>query len=203
MMSLRGSRPKISSESCTEPPALPSRVVTFNSISRALLLGRRCGLLLATGVRQAELAGLRRVFRQRLLHGIAHRDPSALGTGNGALAQDQAARDVGLHHAQIERGDAIDAHVTGHLLVLEGLAGILPSTGRTDRTMRYRDTVGGAKPAEIPALYAAGKTLADRGAGDVDELADHEMVGLNLGSDRDQRVRRHAELGDLAQIGRA
>src|SRR6202035_6082382 len=106
MMSLRGSRPKISSESCTEPAALPSRVVTFSSISRALLLGRRCGLL-ATGVRQAELARLRRVFRQRLFHGIAHRDPSALGAGNGALDQDQAARDVGLHHPQIERGDAM------------------------------------------------------------------------------------------------
>src|SRR5260370_26043172 len=142
MMSLRGSRPKISSESWTEPASLPSRVVTFNSISRALLLGRRCSCLLAAAaIGQAELAGLRRVFRQRLLHGIAHRDPSALGAGNGALDQDQAALDVGLHHAQIERGDAIDAHVTGHLLVLEGLAGILTSAGRTDRTMRHRNTV--------------------------------------------------------------
>src|ERR1700738_5293370 len=198
MMSLRGSRPKISSESWTEPAALPSSVVTFNSISHALLLGRRnCGLL-AAAIGQAELAGLRRVFRQRLLHGIAHRDPSALGAGNGAFDEDQAARDVGLHHAQIERGDAIDAHVTGHLLVLEGLAGILTSAGRTDRTMRDRDTVGGAQSAEIPALHAAGKTLADRGAGDIDELADHEMVSLNFGADRDQRVLRHAELGDLA-----
>src|ERR1700730_8727268 len=198
MMSLRGSRPKISSESCTEPAALPSRVVTFNSISRALLLGRRCGLLLATGVRQAELAGLRRVFRQRLLHGIAHRDPSALGAGNGAFDQDQAALNVGPYDAQIERGDAIDAHVARHLLVLEGLAGILTSAGRTDRTMRYRHTVGGAKTAEIPALHAAGKALADRSAGDVDELSDHEVIGLNFSADRDQRVFRHAELGDLA-----
>src|ERR1700688_1032871 len=169
MMSLRGSRPKISSESWTEPASLPSRVVTFNSISHALLLGRRsCGLL-AAAIGQAELAGLRRVFRQRLLHGIAHRDPSAFGAGNGAFDEDQAARDVGLHHAQIERGDAIDAHVTGHLLVLESLAGILPTAGRTDRTMRNRDAVGGAKATEIPALDTAGKALADRGAGDVDE----------------------------------
>src|SRR5664279_3185440 len=198
MMSLRGSRPKISSESWTEPASLPSRVVTFNSISRALLLGRRCSCLLAAAIGQAELAGLRRVFRQRLFHGIAHRDPSALGAGNGALDEDQAACDVRLNHAQIERGDAIDAHVTGHLLVLEGLAGILTSAGRADRTMRYRHTVGGAKAAEIPALHAAGETLTDRGAGNVDELPDHEMVGLNLGADRDQRVFRHAELGDLA-----
>src|SRR5205085_9731296 len=136
------------------------------------------------------------ILWQRLLHGIAHCDPSALGTGNRAFDEDQAALDVGLHHAQIERGDAIDAHVAGHLLVLEGLAGILTSAGRTDRTMRYRDTVGGAQAAEIPALDAAGKTLADRSAGDVDELADHEMVRLDFGADRDQRVFGDAEFGD-------
>src|SRR5213079_869073 len=82
-------------------------------------------------------------------------------------------------------------------LVLEGLAGILTSAGRTDRTMRHRHTVGGAQTTEIPALHAAGKTLTDRGAGDVDELADHEMVRLNLGANRDQRVLGHAELGNL------
>src|SRR5260370_4185191 len=144
------------------------------------------------------LAGLRRILWQGLLHRIAHRDPSALGAGNGAFDQDQAALDVSLHHAQIERGDAIDAHVAGHLLVLEGLAGILTSAGRTDRAMRYRDTMGGAQAAAIPALHAAGKALADRGAGDVDELADHEMVGLNLGANRDQRVFRHPGFRDLA-----
>src|SRR5438477_6844158 len=185
MMSARGSRPKMASESWTEPASLPSRVVTFSSISHALLLGRRFRSLLAGDL---EFAGLRSVLRQRLLDGVTHRDPSALGAGNGALDQDQAALDVGLHHAQIERRDAIDAHVAGHLLVLPGLAGILTSTGRTDRTMRHRDAVGGAQAAEIPALHAAGKALADRRAGDVDELADDEMIGLDFGADRDQRV---------------
>src|SRR6266576_4527821 len=179
MISLRGSRPKMASDSWTEPAALPSSVVTFNSISRTPLLGGGfgCSSLLATAIGQTELARLRRVFRQRLLHGIAHRDPSALGAGNGAFDEDQPARDVGLHDAQIERGDAIDAHVTGHLLVFERLAGILPAAGRTDRAMRDRHAVGGAKPAEIPALDAAGKTLADRRAGDIDKLSDHEMIG--------------------------
>src|SRR5689334_6288471 len=120
MMSARGSRPKIASESWTEPASLPSRVVTFSSISRALLLGRS---LLAAG--DLELAGLRSFLRQRLFDGVTHRDPAALGAGNGAFDEDQAALDVGLHHTQIERGDAVDTHVTGHLLVLEGLAGIL------------------------------------------------------------------------------
>src|ERR1700755_237063 len=194
MMSARGSRPKMASESSTEPASLPSRVVTFSSISRTLLLGHSLGL--AAG--NLELAGLGSLLRQRLLHRVAHRDPAALGAGNGAFDQDQTAFDVGLDHAQIERGDAIDTHVTGHLLVLEGLAGVLTAAGRTDRTMRDRHTVGGAQAAEIPALHAAGKALADRGAGDVDELADHEMIGLNFSADRDQRVFRHAELGDLA-----
>src|ERR1700761_2138343 len=198
MISLRGSRPKISSESCTEPAALPSSVVTVNSISHAPLLGRRRSSLFAAALDQAELARLRRFLRQCLLHGISHRDPSALGAGYGAFDEDQAALNVGLHDAQIERGDAIDAHVARHLLVLEGLAGILTSAGRTDRTMRYRHTVGGAKAAEIPALHTAGKALADRSAGNVDELADHEMIGLNFSTDRDQRVFRPAKLGDLA-----
>src|SRR5689334_4337306 len=196
MMSLRGSRPKISSESLTEPAALPSSVVTFSSISRALLLGRRFSRLLAA--RDPELAGLRSVLWQRLLHRVAHRDPSALGAWNGAFDQDQAALDIGLDHPQIKGSDAIDAHVARHLLVLERLARVLALTGRTDRTVRDRDAVGGAKAAEIPALHAASKTLADGSAGDVDKLADHEMIGLNLGTDRDQRIFRHAKLGDLA-----
>src|ERR1700745_1064402 len=86
--------------------------------------------------RDLELAGLRRILRQRLLHGVAHPDPAALGAWNGAFDQGQATRDVGLHHTQIERGDAIDTHVAGHLLVLPGLAGVLTTTGRTDRAVR-------------------------------------------------------------------
>src|SRR5690242_16324039 len=194
MMSARGSSPKISSESCTEPAALPSSVVTCSSMLCALLLGRRFRSLL----RDLELAGLRRFLRQRLLDGVTHPDPAALGAGNGAFDEDQTAFDVGRDHAQIERGDAVDTHVTGHLLVLPGLAGILTATGRTDRTVRDGHAVGGAQTAEIPALHAAGKALADRGAGDVDELADDEMVSLDLGADRDQPVLRHAEFRDLA-----
>src|SRR5256885_6736610 len=112
MISARGSSPKISSDSWTEPAALPSSVVTFNSISHALLLGRRCRSLLAAAIGEAELAGLRRILGQRLFHGIAHRNPSALGAGNGAFDQDQTPLYVGPDHAQIERGDAIDTHVT-------------------------------------------------------------------------------------------
>src|SRR5579872_2103933 len=135
MMSLRGSRPKMPSDNWTEPGALPSRVVTFSSISRALLLGRRLGGLLAAGS-HLELARLGGLLRQGLLHRVAHRNPAALGAGNGALDQDQAALDIGLDDPQIEGRDAIDAHVARHLLVLESLARILTLAGRADRTVR-------------------------------------------------------------------
>src|SRR5262249_55449642 len=176
----------------TEPAALPSRVVTFSSISRPLLRGR------FRSFRNLELAGFWRLLRQRLLHGVAHPYPAALGAGHGTFDQDQAALDVGLDHAPIERGDAVDAQVAGHLLVLPGLAGVLTAAGRTDRAVRDRHAVGGAQTAEIPALHAAGKALADRGAGDVDELANHEMVSLDLGADGNQRILRDAEFGNLA-----
>jgi len=58
--------------------------------------------------------------------------------------------------------------------------------------------VGGAQAAEIPALHAACKALADRGAGDVDILADEEVVRRDLGADRDHRIIADAELGDRA-----
>src|SRR5450631_1154343 len=63
--------------------------------------------------------------------------------------------------------------------------------------MGDRYTVGGAQAAKVPALHAAGKALADRGAGDVDELPDHEMVSLDFSADRDQRVRRDTEFRDF------
>src|SRR6516225_10257195 len=192
MMSSRGLRPKMASESWTEPASLPSRVVTFSSISRTLLLSR--GFRFTSNL---ELAGLRSFLRQRLLDGVAHADPAALGAGNGAFDEDQATLDVELNDAKVERGDAIDTHVAGHLLVLPGLAGVLTTTGRTDRTMRDRHAVRAAQTAEVPALHTAGKALTDRGAGDVDELADDEVVGEDLGAHGDHGVRGNAELLDL------
>src|SRR6476659_205643 len=204
-MSARGSRPKIASDSSTEPASVPSSDMIFSSMSRALLVGGRAlgrrHLGVTRGrrrVRQAELAGLGRVLRQLLLDRVPQRDPAALGTRHRALDQDEATLDIGLHHLEIERGDAVDAHMAGHLLVLECLARILTSAGRADRAMRDRYAVRGAQPAEIPPLHAAGKALADRGAGHVDKLADDEVVRRDLGTDRDQVTLSHAELGELA-----
>src|SRR5262249_15491653 len=55
-----------------------------------------------------------------------------------------------------------------------------------------------AQPAEIPTLHPTRKPLADRGPGHVDELTDHEMIGSDLGTDRDQFAFIHPELGEFA-----
>src|SRR5580698_4292959 len=141
MRSVRGSSPKMASDTVTEPDSLPSSEVTLSSMSRApcvlsswLLAGlwadRDGGRRFIVG--EFELAGLRHIVRQLLLHRIAHRDPAAFDARHGAFDHDQAALDVGLHHFEIERGDAIDTQMTGHLLVLEGLTGVLAAAGRTD-----------------------------------------------------------------------
>src|SRR5665647_2322181 len=205
-MSTRGSRPKISSDRLTEPASLPSCVVIFMSMLCALLLGRggigsrrfgRLGVGFG-GFAEAELAGLRRILMRLLFHGIAYGNPAALGARHRTLDQDQAPLDVGLDHFEIERGDAVDAHVTGHLLVLEGLARVLTAAGRTDRAVRDRHAVRGAQAAEVPALHAAGKTLADRDAADIDELTFDEMIGGDFSADRDQGILGDAEFRKLA-----
>src|SRR5215471_5314752 len=189
-MSTLGSRPKIASGSSTEPAALPSSDTTLSSMLRALLLGvgglafvgGRClGFAGGGRLRQAELAGLGGVLRQLLLHSVAQRDPAALGAGHRAFDQDETALDVGLHHLEIERGDALDAHVTRHLLVPESLAGILAAAGGADRTVRDRNAVRGAQPGKVPALHATREALADRGSGHVDELPADEVIGGELG----------------------
>src|SRR5580692_1955372 len=178
MMSARGSSPKMASDTVTEPDSLPSRVVTLSSMSRALCcwlggrgrLGRRRRLRCRAG--ELELAGLWHAVGKFLLHRVAHHDPAALDAGDCALDQDQSALDVGLHDLQIERGHALDAHVPCHLLVLEGLARILPAAGRAVRAVGGRNAVARPQPSEVPALHRAGETLAGRSTGHVDILAD-------------------------------
>src|SRR5262249_19918428 len=177
-MSALGSRPKIASGSSIEPAALPSSDTILSSMSGALLAGGFAffggrGLGFGLGGCRLPPAGPARLWSvppPPLLHRAAQRDPAALGARHRAFDQDETALDVGLHHLEIERGDALDAHMTRHFLVLEGLAGILAATGGADRAMRDRHAVRGAQPAEIPALHAAGKALADRGPGHVDNL---------------------------------
>src|SRR5262245_530832 len=187
-MSGRGTSPKIASLSSTEPAALPSRVVTLISMSRPLAarLHRRARVGARSAVRRrgirrfgagkTECAGFRRFFGQVLLHRVAHRDPAPLCARHRALYQDEPPLDVRLHDLEIECGDPLDPEMSRHLLVLEGLAWVLPAAGRAVRAMRDRHAVGGAQAREIPALHRTGEPLADRGAGNVDILTDHEMI---------------------------
>src|SRR5262245_622427 len=202
-MSARGLRPKIESDSVTSPAALPSSVVTFSSMSRPLLLGRGGGVLAFAGRRRlrlgsAEFAGRRDLFRQRPLDRVAYRDPAALAARNRAFDQDQTALDVGLHHSEIQRAHSLDSQVTSHLLVFERFSGVLPAAGRAVRAVRDRHAVGGAQSREIPSLHRAGEALADGDAGNINELADDEMIGGDLGADRNELLFADPELGHLA-----
>src|SRR5580700_3060269 len=198
MRSVRGSSPKIVSDTVTEPDVLPSSDVIFSSISRAPRILADCDRSRRFIVGELELAGLRHAVRQLFLHRIAHRDPAAFDAGHRALDQDEAARNVGLHDFEIERGHPVDTEMAGHFLVLEGLAGILAAAGRADRAMRDRYAMARPQAGEIPALHAAGKALAGRSTGNVDILADDEMIRRDLGADRDQPVVVDPELGELA-----
>src|SRR5580704_18119610 len=198
MRSVRGSSPKMASDTVTEPDFLPSSDVIFSSMSRAPCILADCNRSRRFIVGELELAGLRHALGQLLLHRIAHRDPAALGARHGALDQDEAARHVGLHDFEIERGHPFHTEMAGHFLVLEGLAGVLAAARRADRAVRDRYAVARTQAGEIPALHASGKALAGRSAGDVDILTDDEMIGRDLGTDRDEAVIVDAELGELA-----
>src|SRR5580704_17084203 len=114
MRSVRGSSPKMVSDTVTEPEFLPSSDVTFSSMSRAprVLANRDRGRRFIVG--ELELARLRHAVRQLLLHRVAHRDPSAFDTGYGAFDHDEAALDVGLHDFYIVFDDPVASEMTRH-----------------------------------------------------------------------------------------
>src|SRR5258708_1493169 len=123
---------------------------------------------------------------------------SALGTGHRTLDENEAALDIGLHDLEIKRGHALDTEMARHLLVLEGLAGILTAAGATNRTMRNRHAVRRAKPREIPALHTSGKAFSDVDAANINELARDEVVSRDLRADWNQCILGHAEFGEFA-----
>src|SRR5882672_4298010 len=101
MRSVRGSSPKMVSDTVTEPDFLPSSVVTFSSMSRTPRILTDCDRSRRFIVGELELAGFWHAVRQLLLHRVAYRDPAAFDAGHGALDQDEAARHVGLHDFEI------------------------------------------------------------------------------------------------------
>ena len=95
----------------------------------------------------AERAGLGRLLGQRPLDGVAHQHPAALGARHGAAHQHEPALLVGLDDLEVQRGDAHVAHVAGHLLALEDLAGVLPLAGGAVAAVGDRHAVRGAQAA--------------------------------------------------------
>src|SRR5271165_4590015 len=118
MMSTRGSAAKISSGSSALPTAFASKSTTSNFIDLAL-----------------QRRGIGGIRRPRLLDRIAHQHVAALGTGDRAAHEDKVTFRVHTRDLQVKGGHALLAEMASHLLVLEGLAGILTVTGRTKRTM--------------------------------------------------------------------
>src|SRR4029453_14099025 len=106
---------------------------------------------------------------------VLDQQPAALVTGNRAADEDEAAGEGGGDDLEILLGAVAGPHVAGHLLVLEDAARILAVAGRTVRTVRDRDAVGGAQALEAPALHRAGKALALGHALNIDHLAGDEM----------------------------
>ncbi len=130
------------------------------------------------------------------LDGVRHGEPGVLRTGDRALDEDQATLVVHADDFEVLLGALTVAHVAGHLLVLEHLARILTVTRRTVRTVRDRNTVGGAHTAEAPALHGALEALTLGVAAYVDQLAGHEVRGCDRGADFQKSVVGDAEFRD-------
>src|SRR4051812_11052933 len=134
--------------------------LAFGGFRSRGIFGRRLGGSAFVVLSGTDAGRVRRAVRTGDLHRVLDEQPAALVAGNRALDEDEAALDVGADHFEILLGAVGGAHMAGHLLVLEDAARILTLTGRTERAVRERHAVGGAKTAEAPALHAAGKALA-------------------------------------------
>src|SRR5690606_7886189 len=145
-----------------------------------------CRTLLLVGSGRLERTGLPRILRQLLFPRIAHQTPAALGAGNRAAPPHETARHACFDAREALRRHPLVAHVAGHLLALEHLAGVLALAGRAVASVADGDTVRGSQAGEVPALHRALEALALVGAGHVDELTRHEVVGGDLRAHLDQ-----------------
>ena len=155
-MSSRGSRPKISSESFTLPASLPPSVVILRSIIPLPLWPEPRSWPATARI----AAGFGALAGSAILTASRTRIQAPFEPGNRTADQDQAAIDVGRNDLDILRGDAGVAHVAGHLLALEHLAGVLALTGRTVRAVRHRDAVASrGRRRSCGASWRPGKPL--------------------------------------------
>src|SRR6218665_352380 len=101
-------------------------LLAFGALGRPTRFGGRIGgrRFIAVG-RSDEAGGIRRLDVTRNLHGIAHRQPGVLGTGDRTLDEDQAALIIDADDFEVLLRPFAVTHVAGHLLVLEDAARIL------------------------------------------------------------------------------
>src|SRR5688572_7448441 len=113
----------------------------------------------------------------------ANDDVAARRARNRTLDRDQAALGVDLDHLEPLHGLLDRAHVAGHLLAREHATRRLALADGARRTMRQRVAVRRVAHLEVMALDRALEALALGHARHVDDLADGEDVGLDLGAD--------------------
>src|SRR6185369_1287193 len=130
--SLRTGRPKMASARSMLPAALPSSFLTSSFIALFLVLSRRSGRFGRRRLGCLPQTGReRQILRLLALNRVAHQYVAAVVTGDRAAHHDQPLIAVGRHDLEVQSGDALGAHVAGHLLVRKGAAGILTVAGRT------------------------------------------------------------------------
>ena len=126
----------------------------------------------------------------RPLHCVADEDDAAASAGNGALDEQQALLEVDRVNLEVQHGDALATHATGHAHALEDTAGGRGGADGAGLAVVAVRTVRGGDALEVVALHDAGEALALGGADDVDELAGLEDVDRELLAERCTRRRR-------------
>ena len=116
----------------------------------------------------------------RGLDGVADRDDATVRTRNRALDEQHVALGVGVDDFEVERGDLLVAHVSGHALALEHTAGEGAGADRAGHAVRTVNTVAFAHAPEVVALHDTGETLASAGAGHVDPSAGSDRLDGDL-----------------------
>src|SRR6478672_10023651 len=108
-------------------------------------------------------------MRSGPLHCVADENDAATGTGDGALDQQQALLGVDGLHLEVQDGDALATHATGHAHALEDTARGRGGADGTRLAVVAVRTVRSGDTLEVVALHDTGEALALRRADDVDQ----------------------------------
>src|SRR3954468_900003 len=138
------------------------------------------------------------------LHCVADENDAATGAGNGSLDQQQALLGVDALDREVQDGDALATHATGHAHALEDTAGGRGGADGTRLAVVAVRTVRSGDTLEVVALHDTGEALTLRRAHDVDQLADLEgAVDGELLAGRELGGVGRADLGEVTSRGDA